>query len=272
MVRRRELRNLKFVCGILTFVMLLTLAGCTRKPRLPPAASRTGTTSATERQDSVFENVGAEVAYVPETKCAECHADIAREFAQHPMGNSLGPVAAVQQIEKFDIDSHAVFDAPPYRYEVRQSGSHLVHGRTLLGTIGTSSLIREEHEIAIVVGSGQRGRSYLINRDGFLFMSPLTWYPDKQIWDLSPGYEHNNLGFTRPVLADCLFCHSNRANSEPHTKNKYSQPIFTGHQIGCQRCHGPGELHVKHHEQGPRRRQRTPLRPRRTRVNQERRS
>ncbi len=27
--------------------------------------------------------------------------------------------------------------------------------------------------------------------------------------------------------------------------NRYEPPIFEGHAIGCERCHGPGELHVK---------------------------
>lgn len=29
------------------------------------------------------------------------------------------------------------------------------------------------------------------------------------------------------------------------TENRYRQPIFQGHAIGCERCHGPGELHVR---------------------------
>ena len=28
------------------------------------------------------------------------------------------------------------------------------------------------------------------------------------------------------------------------TENRYREPIFQGHAIGCERCHGPGELHV----------------------------
>jgi Flp pilus assembly protein TadD len=29
------------------------------------------------------------------------------------------------------------------------------------------------------------------------------------------------------------------------TLNRYEPPIFEGHAIGCERCHGPGELHAK---------------------------
>src|SRR5262245_54376149 len=40
-----------------------------------------------------FRNVAPAVRYVPEGRCADCHADIARSFAEHPMGRSLLPVA-----------------------------------------------------------------------------------------------------------------------------------------------------------------------------------
>ena len=31
----------------------------------------------------------------------------------------------------------------------------------------------------------------------------------------------------------------------PGTINRYQQPIFRGYAVGCERCHGPGELHVR---------------------------
>lgn len=33
-----------------------------------------------------------------------------------------------------------------------------------------------------------------------------------------------------------------------HTANRYRLPIFRGTAIGCERCHGPGELHVQHRQ------------------------
>jgi Flp pilus assembly protein TadD len=87
--------------------------------------------------------------------------------------------------------------------------------------------------------------AYLIERDGFLFQSPITWYVRKQKWDLSPGYEKSNVHFDRPIQPDCLYCHANRVEPVAGTVNRYRPPIFEGHAIGCERCHGPGELHVK---------------------------
>ena len=57
---------------------------------------------------------------------------------------------------------------------------------------------------------GGRGSAYLIERDGFLFQSPITWYVRERKWDLPPGYEKVNLHFDRPVEHHCLYCHANR--------------------------------------------------------------
>ena len=42
----------------------------------------------------------------------------------------------------------------------------------------------------------------------------------------------------------CLFCHCNAVEPVADTLNRYRPPLFRGHAIGCERCHGPGELHV----------------------------
>ncbi len=48
----------------------------------------------------------------------------------------------------------------------------------------------------------------------------------------------------RPVAGQCLFCHANRARFQEGSLNRYDTPLFDGHAIGCERCHGPGEKHV----------------------------
>ena len=77
-----------------------------------------------------------------------------------------------------------------------------------------------------------------------MFESPLTWYTRKERWDLSPGFQAFNHHFDRPIQPNCLFCHSNRVEPIAGPINRYRPPIFRGHAIGCERCHGPGELHV----------------------------
>ncbi len=81
-----------------------------------------------------------------------------------------------------------------------------------------------------------------------MFQSPITWYSQKNRWDISPGYDVGDMHFDRPIVPDCLFCHTSRVEPVAHTLNRYEQPIFHGHAIGCERCHGPGELHTQRQE------------------------
>src|SRR5262249_42690994 len=99
-------------------------------------------------------------------------------------------------------------------------------------------------EVAFAVGSGQQGQSFLVKRGDSLFQSPISWYTQKKAWGLSPGFEKVNEHFQRYITEPCLFCHTNEARTEPHTINHYPQASLRLEAIGCERCHGPGELHV----------------------------
>jgi hypothetical protein len=183
------------------------------------------------------------VKYVGDAACADCHAAIARTYRSHPMGRSLTAVG-IDAPEPLDQAAHNPFEAGSFRYRVERRGGRVVHRETATDSQGRV-LTEQEAEVHFAVGSGERGRSYLINRDGWLSLSPITWYPQKHLWNLSPGYEKANPHFTRAVILDCLFCHSNRALPVEHAVNRYEPSIFQGHAIGCERCHGPGELHVR---------------------------
>jgi Flp pilus assembly protein TadD len=190
-----------------------------------------------------FRNVRPEVKFVGDEACAGCHAEKAKTYRQHPMGRSLASVAEAAPLERFDSAAHNPLDVSNLRYQVERQGSRVWHRETLRDRQGRGVAERAA-EVQFAVGSGQRGRAYLINQDGYLFASPLTWYPAEERWDLSPGYERRNPHFGRPITPDCLFCHCNQADPVADTVNRYQEPIFRGQTIGCERCHGPGELHV----------------------------
>jgi Flp pilus assembly protein TadD len=128
-------------------------------------------------------------------------------------------------------------------YSVEHAGGRVLHREARVDSSGRT-IAAVEAEARYVVGSGRQAFSYVIERDGFLFESPITWYSRDRRWYLSPSYETQNRHFNRPILADCLFCHANRVEPVTSAINRYRAPIFRGHAIGCERCHGPGELHV----------------------------
>jgi hypothetical protein len=110
-------------------------------------------------------------------------------------------------------------------------------------------LARAEASVSYAIGSGVRGVGYVFEREGRLYQSPISWYTQAQKWGLSPGYESHNFHFDRPIESQCLFCHSNRVQPVDLAVNHYKEPVFAlGAAIGCERCHGPGELHVRGQE------------------------
>lgn len=201
--------------------------------------------SAAQRQaDTPWLNARPGVRYVGDQECASCHVTHAQTYRQHSMGLSLFPVAEAPLIEKFEDRFRNPFVVGNIEYRVERRDGKTWHRETLRNADG-QAVAEAVVEIAYAVGSGVSGRSYLIDHDGWLLMSSLTWYPRKQVWDLSPGYSLRNHHFTRPILGECLFCHCNQVRREPEALNRYHRPIFDGHAIGCERCHGPGALHVE---------------------------
>jgi hypothetical protein len=170
------------------------------------------------------------------------------KYHRHPMGRSFAPVAEAETIERFDTPARNPFESGTFTYFVERKGGRVFHHESVLGRGGPVA----EHaaEVRFAVGSGQRGRAYLVEADGFLFASPITWYPQEGRWDLAPDYAKRNPHFARPVTPDCLFCHTNRIDPEEGTVNRYRAPLSGHNAIGCERCHGPGALHVGSREGG----------------------
>jgi hypothetical protein len=197
-----------------------------------------------------YRNVRPKVRYVGQEVCAGCHPNRTRTYRAHPMGRSLAPVQKATQVERYGAAAKNPFEAQGFRYQVERRGQGLIHRETALDARGRL-ICTAEAEVQYAIGSGTHARSYLINRDGYLFQSPITWFSDKGekgnkgAWDLSPGFNRLHHHFGRLVATDCLFCHSNQVHEVADTQNRYRSPVFTGHAIGCERCHGPGELHVR---------------------------
>jgi hypothetical protein len=194
---------------------------------------------------SPYANTRPVVKYQGDAACIGCHADIARTYQNHPMGRSLHPIASAPATATAgnDASSGPLFSAQGLDYTIENRNGHVIHTETRRDDSGRI-IAQTAGEVQFVVGSGRMGASYLIDRDGFLFQSPIAWYARARRWDLPPGYQKSNSHFERPITSACLFCHSNRAEAVEGTLNRYRPPIFLGHAIGCERCHGPGELHA----------------------------
>jgi hypothetical protein len=197
-----------------------------------------------------FRNVRPEVQYVGDDACASCHTGQAETYRRHPMGQSFAPVAGATRIESYDPAAHNPFTASNLHYGITRRDNRPYHREWSAEPQG-KVFTEAEVEVHFAVGSGARLRNYAINRDGYLFVSPISWYPEAQRWDLSPGFDKRNEHYSRPMPPACLFCHASYVEHVPDTVNRYCVPVFRGSSaIGCERCHGPGELHVRRRADG----------------------
>ncbi|HKD61167.1 MAG TPA: cytochrome c3 family protein [Terracidiphilus sp.] len=102
-------------------------------------------------------------------------------------------------------------------------------------------------ELRYFLGSGKRGRTYLFERHGYWFESPINWYSKKQLWDMAPNFQSvREVPLTLPVDPGCLHCHaSNVAHSLPEARNFYAGEPFAHGGITCSACHGDASAHVR---------------------------
>ena len=102
-------------------------------------------------------------------------------------------------------------------------------------------------EAKYIVGSGSNLRYYLNDENGKLYQLPLAWYVHKKKWDFAPGYEEfYNARFSRFLGPMCLSCHNGYMEADSNSSDRYKRPISFG--IGCEACHGPGDLHSRQFE------------------------
>ena len=194
-----------------------------------------------------WKNARLEVKYVGDAECARCHEEIAETYRRHPMGRSLAPVTKSTAPGVDRSDGTVVFDAGFFRYSIEDRDGRLIHKESVRDEAGRV-VAEVENEVKYALGSGTRGVSFLLEHEGRLFQSPIAWYEQKKRWDLSPGYLQRNRHFDREIEPQCLFCHANQVEPMELTVNQYKEPIFRGHSIGCERCHGPGGLHARGQE------------------------
>lgn len=177
------------------------------------------------------------VKYVGSEACVECHQDQHKTFLETAHSKSM---------ERVDPDKEigtAKFRHPLSMndYEVETRDGRLFHREIQRGA-GGEELSTTEREIVFTIGSGTHGKSYVYREGNFFGQSPLSWYEESNQWAMSPGYDlAYHPGFGRRLSSECFFCHVGNIDSKAGNPNDFS---ILEETIGCERCHGPGELHV----------------------------
>jgi len=180
--------------------------------------------------------------YVGMEKCRTCHETVYQTFIQTGMGQSFDHATRQKSAADFSPAHALVYDKDlDYYYkpywnndtlyvmEFRVEGKDTVHKRI--------------QRIDYIVGSGQHTNSHMYNINGYFYQVPVTFYTQKRKWDMAPGFENGaSTRFGRMIQIECMSCHNGYPEFVNNSENKYLS-VKTG--IDCERCHGPGSLHVQ---------------------------
>lgn len=191
-------------------------------------------------------NLGADAHYTGRESCQPCHQEIYRSYVETGMGKSLYKPLRKDAIERFGPEEVVHDSYSGYSYHPYWSGDNFLILEFRLEE-GDTSYKRIE-KIDYIVGSGHQTRSYLMERNQHFYEMPITWYVSSQRWDLSPGYENGqNTRFDRSVGEECMACHTGSLDFVEGTVNQFRE-VSLG--IDCEKCHGPGSIHIARKEEG----------------------
>ena len=185
------------------------------------------------------------VKYVGKEQCKICHYEIYSSYMETGMGRSISPASRLTS----NLSSN-----PSIIYDSVKNLSYLPLWKDDSLWIKEFRIVSEdtvhkiEKKVDYIIGSGHHTNSHLFKINGYLHQMPYTYYTQDSISDLPPGYENgNNSRFSREINMECISCHNAYPNHVAGSNNMYHH-IPDG--IDCERCHGPGELHVKQKSQG----------------------
>lgn len=150
-------------------------------------------------------------------------------YLKSPMGNSLATPSP-------QPGGHITRAGSGIEISTEERGDRMFHS---LSSNGLSA----EYPVAYQIGAGKIGYTYMVRIGDYLYESPASWYRQHG-WDTSPGYERmTNPDFDRLIDSACLFCHSDNAKFVASDGRRFSGVALK--PVGCDRCHGPGDEHVR---------------------------
>ncbi len=221
---RRWIVRLVISCAIV--LVVLVWLKCFRGERFPlPPYSPTP-----------FLNTGSEAHYIGTAACAGCHQ------GKHQSYMLTAHSRALSDLDPKAEPADGAFEHRPSgrSYRVYRQGDQMRH-EEVVRTADGREIARIDLPVRYLIGSGNFSRSYLVDIDGFLHESPITWYTSKQQWAMSPGYDApRHLSFERPISIGCLACHAGHVEAQDGTVHR---ALLHEQAIGCESCHGPGSLH-----------------------------
>ncbi len=218
------------VYGLFVLISTLSLLQCRDKPNVEYL----------NIEDDTAQYVGMEA-------CKTCHAPIYESFMQTGMGQSWGLANKAKSLADFNPQKAHVYDTALDLHYIPYLLDDIIHIKEFR-LAGKDTVHMRIEKMDYVVGSGQHTNSHLFASNGYLHQAPITYYTQKGQWDLAPGFEKGlNSRFERKIEPECITCHNGYPEHIAGSLNKYTQ-VKLG--IDCERCHGPGSIHVNEKMKG----------------------
>jgi len=237
------LLRVTWTVGLAALCFVCTLAR-TAEARPPGQAA-----PAQERPPQQYLNAQPGVEYVGDEACGACHPSEFESFKRTGMGRSVA-IPSPDELRALAKPVIILRKQLSRAYSVYARDGKMFQEESERDAKG-NVVYSETHEIAYTVGAGDVGKSYLVAKGDALFVSPVSYYTRLRGWDLSPGYNQGIFrGFTRRVVDLCVDCHTGLPLLAPDSHNRFQQPPFRFLTVGCERCHGPGAIHVEQRKQG----------------------
>lgn len=171
--------------------------------------------------------------------CGTCHSSRFNTQKRTPMANASKRAADSEALRSHD---RLTFHLPPFTYEIVRTGDGSIYSVT--DGARTISV-----PLSWAFGLGESGQTYLLERNGTLYESRLSYYRAPDALDFTPGAPHtpsssleDALGrrmMYAPETARCFGCHTTASS----TNNRFD-PTHLIPGVTCEACHGPGAKHV----------------------------
>ncbi|CAA6828192.1 MAG: Flp pilus assembly protein TadD [uncultured Aureispira sp.] len=196
--------------------------------------------STTEKSVEAFLNLNDSVEHVGMQMCQSCHNNVYQTYIETGMGQSFGKADLKKTAAEFGPDALVYDETLDFYYKpyFQDSVMYVMEFRLE----GKDTVHKRIEKIDYIIGSGHHTNSHMIDRNGYVYQAPITYYTQDKKWDLAPGFEENNERFGRAILSECLTCHNHTPTPATGSDNKYHKMPLG---IECERCHGAGGLHVK---------------------------
>lgn len=232
--------SLKYLLFCLTIIVSVVFFSC----ETPEGKS---TTTEIKKDTLLYLNHSDTAKYVGINTCKLCHQDIYNTFIKTGMGKSFDVASTTKS--SGDYHNSVIHDKiGDFYYKAFWKNDSLRFLEYRLQ--GRDTIYKRLETVNYIVGSGQHTNSHIQSVNGYLNQMPMTFYTQKKKWDLPPGFEDgHNSRFMRKIGLECMSCHNNYPEFVLGSENKFTA-VPEG--INCERCHGPGSIHVAERQTGSR--------------------